>query len=71
MRISQIFIVISLFLTSGLALASTTNESLDRLEPPFWWAGMVNNQLQLMAYDPDFMIRNVISSSDDVMVESI
>lgn len=71
MRISQIFIVISLFLTSGLALTSTTNESLDRLEPPFWWAGMVNNQLQLMAYDSDFMIRNVISSSDDVMVESI
>lgn len=26
--------------------------SIDRLEPPFWWAGMKNNRLELMVYGP-------------------
>ncbi|MCB0839165.1 MAG: cyclomaltodextrinase N-terminal domain-containing protein, partial [Bacteroidetes bacterium] len=28
-------------------------QTINRLEPPFWWAGMNNPELQLMAYGPD------------------
>ncbi|MFY0688669.1 MAG: glycoside hydrolase family 13 protein [Cyclobacteriaceae bacterium] len=39
-----------LFLLVVLSCNITIGQQLDRVEPPFWWAGMVNNQLQLMVH---------------------
>lgn len=32
------------------AAATTTPPAIDHLEPPFWWAGMASNKLQLMVH---------------------
>lgn len=40
-------ICLALYLVFGSALANT---KIQRVEPPFWWAGMVSDQLQLMVY---------------------
>lgn len=39
-------------LLTGFSASSFAQYSIDRIEPPNWWAGMKNNQLELMAYGP-------------------
>ena len=36
-----------------VSLGQVTAQELDRVEPPFWWAGMVNPELQLLIYGED------------------
>ncbi len=45
--------VASLFLFLVLISSQTFSQySITRLEPPFWWAGMKNNKLELMVFGP-------------------
>lgn len=60
-----------LFTLLLLSFNGYTQKKLERVEPPFWWAGMVNPELQLMLYgerigeltpsiaDKDIIISNV------------
>ena len=50
----------SILLLSVFALSPlmSSAQELSRVEPPFWWAGMVNQQLQLMIYGSDISILN-------------
>ncbi|MDP3445759.1 MAG: alpha-amylase family glycosyl hydrolase, partial [Ignavibacteria bacterium] len=48
----KIAIIILCFLTSTLSLFAKDQEIV-RVEPPFWWAGMEHNELQLMIYGKD------------------
>ena len=42
-------LIILVFTLFAFQLQSFSQE-IKRMEPPFWWAGMVNPELQLMAY---------------------
>jgi glycosidase len=45
-----------IFFSLLLLLSASTlslGQTIDRMEPPFWWAGMNNPELQLMAYGPN------------------
>lgn len=44
---------------------------IDHLEPPFWWTGMRNPQLQLMAHGKDISSKNVSITYAGVELESI
>ena len=45
----------NILLLSIFALSNLTSsaQKLSRIEPPFWWVGMVNQRLQLMIYGQD------------------
>jgi hypothetical protein len=45
----------SILLLTVFALSSVMSsaQDLSRVEPPFWWAGMANQHLQLMIYGTD------------------
>ncbi len=46
--INRLIIILSVILVSGSLFAQKVN--IDRVDPPFWWAGMKNTHLQLMVY---------------------
>ena len=46
----RIIVLLCIFATSALTISA---QKLSRIEPPFWWAGMVNQRLQLMIYGTD------------------
>ncbi|UZJ43467.1 glycoside hydrolase family 13 protein [Marinimicrobium sp. C6131] len=41
---------LTLFLTLLLGIPAALADPIDRVEPPFWWAGMHNSNLQLMIH---------------------
>ena len=43
-------VLICIFAVSAL---TSSAQKLSRIEPPFWWSGMVNQRLQLMIYGTD------------------
>jgi glycosidase len=69
--ILKIIFVISILVLSSSAIAQNDAATLDRLDPPFWWAGMSSAEVQLMAYDADYIIKGVQSSSALVEVLSV
>ncbi len=44
---------------------------LDRVEPPFWWRGMNNNFLQIMAYGENIAKTDISIDSDVVTLQAI
>ena len=49
--ISRIKIIISLLLIIGfLSLINAQNAGIERVEPPFWWIGMKDKNVQLLVY---------------------
>jgi glycosidase len=48
----HIFFIILLFLTLS-GFPQPEKIAVQRIEPPFWWTGMVNPQLQLLVYGTD------------------
>ncbi len=50
---------------------NTTKHIFSRIEPPFWWADMHSNLLQLMIYGDDISSFQVKVSSDDVTLQEI
>jgi hypothetical protein len=43
-------------------------QSLERVEPPFWWVGMNNTELQLLLYGKDISELTPVSSSMNIKV---
>ncbi|MEM1320060.1 MAG: glycoside hydrolase family 13 protein [Bacteroidota bacterium] len=65
-----------LFLCCICTLATTpifahTDAAIDRVEPPFWWAGMQNPSLQLMVHGPQLGDLNVRVDYPGVKVERV
>lgn len=51
--IRTLAIIILLAATSAVAAAAKTSQPrIDRIDPPYWWAGMKSDTLQLMVYGP-------------------
>ncbi len=42
--------IAALFLMLTFCVNARVNPTVDRIEPPFWWSGMVEPELQLMVY---------------------
>lgn len=42
-----------LFLFSCGTVAQTSHDYIDRVEPPNWWTGFIETELQLLVYGPD------------------
>ena len=53
------------------AFASRPAPMVDRIEPPFWWAGMAEPSLQLMVYGPDVNRADVALDYPGVSVDSV
>ncbi len=45
--------------------------SITRLEPPFWWAGMKNNSLELMVYGPGISSLKPVILDDKVKIRQV
>jgi len=53
------------------AADATNTLSINKVEPPFWWSGMANRQLQLMVYGENLEGVSVESSSNHVKVLNV
>ncbi|MEM8559655.1 MAG: cyclomaltodextrinase N-terminal domain-containing protein, partial [Bacteroidota bacterium] len=42
-----------LVLTALLALPAIAQPTIERVEPAFWWSGMVHSELQVLVYGDD------------------
>lgn len=71
----KFFLLLSLLLIANTVNAanqkSTSEPAIDKIEPPFWWANMAELELQLMVYDTEFVVSEVSTSSDLVLVKSV
>lgn len=62
---------------NGMAVAVNTNQTginkktLSRIEPPFWWIGMKEKQLQLMLHGENIARFNVTSENRGWKIESL
>ena len=61
---SQVIILIVLWMTN------TTYAQIERVEPPFWYAGMVHSDLQIMFYGKNIGY-NQVSVSNNVVIKNI
>jgi neopullulanase len=50
-----------------LLITSISFAQIERVEPPFWWSGMVNKELQILFHGKD--VSNSLISADNVIVE--
>ena len=50
-----------------LLITSISFAQIDRVEPPFWWSGMENKELQILFHGKD--ISNSLISADNAIVE--
>ncbi|MDH3243289.1 MAG: glycoside hydrolase family 13 protein [Saprospiraceae bacterium] len=46
-------------------------QSIDRIEPPFWWTGMKNDQLQLLVYGEDIATLQPNIESTDIKIKAV
>ncbi len=68
MHIKNYLLLLCLFLTADLF----AQYAIDRIEPPFWWAGMENKALQILVYGPDIAdLTPVIKNPDVELKETI
>lgn len=58
-------------LISMFAFTICKAQSVDRVEPPFWWVGMNNPELQLMIYGKDIGAMKVESSDENFRVDKV
>ncbi len=61
----SLLVFISLLITPGISA------QIQHLEPPFWWAGMKNPNLQLMVHGKDISKHTVELSYDGVSIQSV
>lgn len=66
----KFFIIILLFCISGFSVFAEKG-TIDRVEPPFWWAGMKSNQLQLMVHGDNIAGSTVVIEYPGVSVQSV
>jgi glycosidase len=63
------FIQTILLLTIVVNLSA--QKTIDRIEPPFWWTGMKNTEVQLMVYGNKIAESEVTVNYDNVVVKSV
>ena len=51
--------------------SATAQNSISRLEPPFWWAGMKNNSLELMVYGPGISDLTPVIHDEKVKIRKV
>ncbi|SDS83053.1 Glycosidase [Gillisia sp. Hel1_33_143] len=61
MRVSNLLFLV--FLVCGFSV----NAQIDHMEPPFWWSGMQQNELQIMFHGKDIAQYDVAVSNDVVI----
>jgi len=64
-------IFLSAFLTMSVAALTSVNAQIDRIEPPFWWAGMKNPELQLIVHEEKISDTQVEISYKGVELKSV
>jgi len=62
-------IAIILILSANLIFAQ--DFKLERIEPANWWAGMKNNNLQLLVHGKDISKADITTKSEDVIIKSV
>ena len=61
-----------LFVLMSFLPSTAVAQQIDRIEPPFWWAGMKNASLQLLVHGKDIgKTRPVINHSDVTLKEAV
>ncbi|MCB9000625.1 MAG: glycoside hydrolase family 13 protein [Bacteroidales bacterium] len=63
-----------LFIVSLLLIATIMNvksQQIERVEPPFWWVGMKNSNLQLLVHGKDISEATVTINAKGVTVKSV
>lgn len=60
-----------LFALCVLTLPSLFAQSIDRVEPLFWWTGMKNPELQLMVYGKDIAQYRPSIANEDIKLKSV
>lgn len=65
-RVATIFIFLIMLSTQANAAYTIT-----RLEPPCWWAGMKNNQLELMVYGPAISDLNPVIKDNMIKIREV
>lgn len=48
-----------------------TAQTIQKVEPPFWWVGMKNTKLQLLVYGNNIASKSVVISNKHVVLDSI
>lgn len=64
-------VFIFLCIVCTLPANAQKNNIIDRIEPPFWWAGMFNPNLQLLVHGEKISDYNVTIDHDDVKINKI
>ncbi|MBN1598584.1 MAG: glycoside hydrolase family 13 protein [Bacteroidales bacterium] len=64
-------ILFLIFLLHGVLCHAEDTLKIYSVEPPFWWAGMEYNNLQLLVYGQNIGNTNVSSSSPDIQIKEI
>ena len=68
MKYKATFIFLVLFLFQAQTILQA---QINRVEPPFWWTGMKNQELQLMVYGENIAGTQVEISYDGIIVQSV
>jgi glycosidase len=71
MRIKSIITISLLLLVALQIYAQKEVIDIQRVEPPFWWVGMKNTELQVVVYGKDISTSSVSIQYDGVTINSI
>src|SRR5690606_14745406 len=58
-QLERLLFIFTLVVFSVVGSTSAQTQSIERVEPPFWWAGLSQPQLELMVYGPDIAQQQV------------
>lgn len=61
----------AIILISLLTLLQTLQAQINKVEPPFWWSGMKNTELQLMVYGENIAGSSIELSYEGVSLRSV
>ena len=64
-------IFLSALLTFSITAITSVNAQIDHVEPPFWWAGMKNPNLQLMVHGKNISSTKVVLDYEGVVLKSV
>ena len=59
------------YLLAIIFAGSSLHAQVDRMEPPFWWAGMNNSSLQLMVHGENIAASDVSIEHDSIRIVSL
>ena len=63
--------IICVFITVLFAVSTSLNAQIDHVEPPFWWTGMKNPELQLMVHGKSISSTTVELDYEGIELKSI